>query len=1282
MPLVDIYCGLRGRIMNHKNIHRVFLLVTLFFTFTACTREVSDKAKLSIQLPDKQVDFSKVSSLAAADLTHVVINIRDDQGVIVKKFNWDSNCHDDKSVCQTAPSNFDFDLKKGSNFLFQVLGVYEDANENLLFSYGDATKSLSSGVETVLIVLNNVSASAGREATFGGRFLTGANSGPSGALTMSYQPPNGVPEMEIMDEPILNGWFNAFSIEGAPFKYTHKASGVVLFNNVDIYASVPALVTPSAQRLKLQVPENFRSDNGNIKTNAEGQVLFGYFGPYVASHPSDFVVCYEEVNDYTYTNLYTDTNATQNLLFDSMGTVTADSMNVLAGGDKSAGCMSGAQNNKMFFNHAGFDGWLGSALGFSGAFKHQDTGNSHWNPVIITDGHIQGSVANLDISWKYLDDVYGNSFVSTTAFVMKKNVSDQFKSQESDSFDCQNLYSQSQTFSAANTNPYILRFDATTEDAMGGQTQISLPSAWLNGTNDSDKADVVLCPFKSGRNYINASVNAHGIHYDFPSNKLNLKLVGSGSPAESNYHQLSGIGVDGYSFMKSNISSASNNLKAILYAESINSTSLMMSQYISFADISLVEATLDAGVTWVNVGTDCASAYASFTDPSNNNNMMRLDIPSLISDCSTLNMAWGGVSSDSTLKLRFIVDPTKMQNYGLGGGSNNIFTTGDLVMKSDQSCSAGSITASKVSAPTTAVGTANFMDEFFISNGTDLSMEYQLVWAMGGTTVCTDSANSGRVIRPIINAIDISSMPACFNEEDLLYSKSNPFSFTVSPTDSTGANCDLNAAYITVGITGDNAGFYTPTFAGGDVISHSTLNSSLINYLVSDTSITSVVDSLFTLDHAYLASGSKLGILSANANTDFNPTDNTAPASIDLGAEPLLNNPGVVGNSHVFDIANTFGANDIVVSGGGSTGTLNLKVLQTDEDIIYVGKKNYKGDSPLIVTLDATYNIRIYVHREGNMNLNLLFGPANAAGTKTKAIFFDSPGSYNYLVYNTYQELVYVALSHDGMVASTDAVNLNAKTVKDFQLDHDGTDEFILAVTDDGFNDGRLFYLPLSSFDGSTWTHPASNNVLTDESGKLLFCGANRYMQGIWNANYSALIPFSVGTGSVGVASATTHSWGDATSHYFGEYDKFSCTNVSGEDHFLAYKAHFLAQPPASSGRIPFVFKTYQEGSTTAQSQQLINDANTIVDFMDYFVTSSGVELWTIERPTDGTSPVLVKAYIPQLGVSTYTYSRTIASFPNDSTNYLNGISVIENTDNRKLIVYGQNGQLYFVTIK
>ncbi len=240
-------------------------------------------------------------------------------------------------------------VPNGASVLVQALMVFTGEDQgDMRFYYGDASATIS-GNMTLSVTAKASAASAGKEARIFGRYLTDFTSGPTGTLTTKYKVGNGKPDMEVEEGSILNGWFEAFAIEGVNFDIVVKDSTgatQTLFNNLTISGGQleytvngsPQSIAYGTHLLNVTKPSSyrreFRGDSVRIRPEPETQMILGFFGD--PSFMSGRKVIYPEVQQ-----------GVPNVFFDSAATIPVDYMGSSGGATKIRRVAGGESSSLM-----------------------------------------------------------------------------------------------------------------------------------------------------------------------------------------------------------------------------------------------------------------------------------------------------------------------------------------------------------------------------------------------------------------------------------------------------------------------------------------------------------------------------------------------------------------------------------------------------------------------------------------------------------------------------------------------------------------------------------------------------------------------------------------------------------------------------------------------------------------------------------------------------------------------------------------------------------------------
>ena len=249
-----------------------------------CTRKAGT-SPIRITIPVSQ----KVGALINYSLEVAILNVQiagRPPLLLTKEF------HDSTSVPFGSTITFEVpDVPNGASVYIQALNVYKgDTIGDMKFYYNDQSV-LVSGLTTVSLNLQPSGTSNGKEAQIFGRYLTTAtpaDAGPTGTLALLYDVGNGKPPMIVQRGYIVNGWFEAFAVQGANFDIVIEETGFKLFDDLNLttagalqhlVAGVMTPVTFGTHRLDMLKPTGFRREynSATVKPEPETHMILGFF---------------------------------------------------------------------------------------------------------------------------------------------------------------------------------------------------------------------------------------------------------------------------------------------------------------------------------------------------------------------------------------------------------------------------------------------------------------------------------------------------------------------------------------------------------------------------------------------------------------------------------------------------------------------------------------------------------------------------------------------------------------------------------------------------------------------------------------------------------------------------------------------------------------------------------------------------------------------------------------------------------------------------------------------
>lgn len=306
-----------GRFWN-PTFKSFFASVVCLVALSACTRAKDETSKISLSLPQKMMH--SMSAQSGDVLNVVIINVTGPNisPAILKNFD---SCRDCNPV-RPVPSSMTLEIPVGDNRLIQVLAVYMNpVSQKMTFFYGDKTTNLTAGNSTVEIGISRLgNATDVISGLVSGRLINGTSGGidfgPSGEVSINYNPGGGKPAITIERDSIVNGWFSFFMLAGADLEYVLAPTGQKLFTNGSVNLE-SSLFGHSNRVVKVATPTAKREENWSGVSEffaAEAQYyVWGYFGN--ATSLSNKRVCVDTTEAIQNLKLFT--NNSQVLLLDS-----------------------------------------------------------------------------------------------------------------------------------------------------------------------------------------------------------------------------------------------------------------------------------------------------------------------------------------------------------------------------------------------------------------------------------------------------------------------------------------------------------------------------------------------------------------------------------------------------------------------------------------------------------------------------------------------------------------------------------------------------------------------------------------------------------------------------------------------------------------------------------------------------------------------------------------------------------------------------------------------------
>ncbi len=272
---------------KNNYLFSLFIFSIMLATQPSCQRKSEDSQATSISISIPATNSSLVAN--ASELEHVVINVSG-PGMDTMTQSW-SKKSNAFAGSNTLPS-FSFDVPQGTDRLIQALGVYKNTTTGSMdFYYGEVIQSLSTADASVNIPIAQVGTSSGIEGQISGRYIAADNSTPTGIVNVNFTPPGRTP-MIVMQQPIVAGWFNSFTLDGQKFNYT--VDGVSIF---DGEKQLSDFSTMGAKVLVMKFPDYYYTKSAGAPipelSHAHAEIR-GFFG--AGSSNTTNKVCYSTTN--------------------------------------------------------------------------------------------------------------------------------------------------------------------------------------------------------------------------------------------------------------------------------------------------------------------------------------------------------------------------------------------------------------------------------------------------------------------------------------------------------------------------------------------------------------------------------------------------------------------------------------------------------------------------------------------------------------------------------------------------------------------------------------------------------------------------------------------------------------------------------------------------------------------------------------------------------------------------------------------------------------------------
>lgn len=278
---------------------RAFIISTLALATVNCERATTESSRVALQLPT----YSKVDSLEACTkcLVAIVVNIDGDGFDTIRYFQ-----KMDKISLSTSELNSEVvvEVPSGPKRKIQIMAIYKLASDSTMeMQYGSVVSDLI-GAAPPPITVNLANLGTFKGGTIAGRYLTGANSGPTGRIIVNIKHLASGLDMDLMEGEMLDGWFNLFVSENFPTSYRFELGLPILgMQDISIDNLVPLSGGGSNNLARLHRPNHYYQthDSGTTwqEINEYHDIVYGFFG--IGSALKN--ICFEQASLSTFSNL-------------------------------------------------------------------------------------------------------------------------------------------------------------------------------------------------------------------------------------------------------------------------------------------------------------------------------------------------------------------------------------------------------------------------------------------------------------------------------------------------------------------------------------------------------------------------------------------------------------------------------------------------------------------------------------------------------------------------------------------------------------------------------------------------------------------------------------------------------------------------------------------------------------------------------------------------------------------------------------------------------------------
>lgn len=333
---------------------RLFIPLALIFVFgIGCSRAKEESTSISIALPHQQ----KLGAMTACTscLKFIAINVSG-PGIAQTIYAKKEQGNFQEAGTEISDAFIEIEVPVGTQRQIQMIAAYNSPTSEIEIKYGTTISDLVTGEVTIDLPLASLGNFEGGHIV--GRYLTGANVGPTGPIDIKITPISGMPKFTLLKGSIVNGWFDFFASKNFEMSYA-LPNGQEIFSDIKLDDDFTAAsLASNPQVARVVRPTSYYRYNGTTwaaETEDSADIVYGFFfAPGLSD--ANKKVCKASTGG-SFANLASTAAGTPLLNYDPTG-ATGDVR--VYGGVSGAGCATspGQQydSNNIFLNINQFDG--------------------------------------------------------------------------------------------------------------------------------------------------------------------------------------------------------------------------------------------------------------------------------------------------------------------------------------------------------------------------------------------------------------------------------------------------------------------------------------------------------------------------------------------------------------------------------------------------------------------------------------------------------------------------------------------------------------------------------------------------------------------------------------------------------------------------------------------------------------------------------------------------------------------------------------------------------------